>query len=193
MSNVNIRRAVENIRTNTTVYTAIIEAVVNGIQAIERNNGGKGNILIRLLRADQLEIDENLSDVVGFEIEDNGIGFNDANRLSFDTLYSDQKIDEGGKGFGRFICLKYFENLHVDSTYRFNDQEIARRVFSMGKKNEIIVNEKFPKPNRKSSGTIVYLSNIKKLKSIDKKLTTIARNIVERLLPYFITENYACP
>ena len=35
MSNVNIKRAVENIRTNTTVYTPVVEMIVNAIQAID--------------------------------------------------------------------------------------------------------------------------------------------------------------
>ena len=35
MSNVNVSRAVENIRANTTIYTAIVEVVVNAIQAID--------------------------------------------------------------------------------------------------------------------------------------------------------------
>jgi len=35
MSNVNIRRAVENIKSGTTVYTPIVETIVNAIQAID--------------------------------------------------------------------------------------------------------------------------------------------------------------
>ena len=34
---------------------------------------------------------------------------------------------------------------------------------------------------------------MKKGRSFDKKLPTIARNLVERLLPYFITQDYGCP
>ena len=79
----------------------------------------------------------NKQEIENIEIIDNGIGFTDENRNSFDTLYSDQKISEGGKGFGRFICLKYFENLNVDSVYKKGD-DFKRRTFRMGKKNEII-------------------------------------------------------
>lgn len=35
MSNVNIRRAVENIRSGTNAYTPLVEVIVNAIQAIE--------------------------------------------------------------------------------------------------------------------------------------------------------------
>jgi hypothetical protein len=192
MSNVNIRRAVENIRANTTVYTPIVEVVVNAIQAIESKGGENGRIDIRVLRDGQLQIDGGLSEVRSFEIEDNGIGFTDDNREAFDTLYTDFKISEGGKGFGRFTCLKYFENLHVKSVYRDKDG-FKQRSFSMGKDKEIIVNEIVSVSTEAQSGTIVHLSGLKKEGSIEKKLNTIARNLVEKLLPYFIAKDYVCP
>ncbi len=62
-------------------------------------------------------------------------------RDSFDILYTDLKITEGGKGFGRFTCLKYFEDLHVKSVYRDGGKFKTHR-FSMGKGQDIIVREK---------------------------------------------------
>ena len=141
MSNVNIRRAIENISANTTVYTPIVEVVVNAIQAIESNGETNGKIAIRVQRGEQLEMDGGLPEIRSFEIEDNGIGFTDENLESFDTLYTDLRISEGGKGFGRFFCLKYFENLHVESVYRDEDG-FKQRKFSMGKDRDIVVNER---------------------------------------------------
>lgn len=192
MSNVNIRRAVENIRANTTVYTPIVEVVVNAIQAIESIGRTDGEIYIRVHRDGQLEMDGGLPEVQSFEIRDNGTGFTDENRQSFDTLYTDLKISEGGKGFGRFTCLKYFDNVHVESVFR-DSVGFKQRKFSMGKDNDIIVNERFSNSTEQESWTIVNLSNLKDGKSIDKKLSTIARNLLEKLLPYFITKDYVCP
>ena len=192
MSNVNIRRAVENIRGNTTVYTPIVEIVVNAIQAIEGLGRTDGKVSIRVVRTEQLEMDSGLPDVHSFEIEDNGIGFTDEHRESFDTLYGDLKIREGGKGFGRFTCLKYFENLNVESVYRAR-AGFKERKFSMGKGNDIIVNERISESTKKESGTVIHLSVLKKGKSIDKRLNTIARNLVEKLLPFFIAKDYLCP
>lgn len=192
MSNVNIKRAVENIRAITTVYTPIVEVVVNAIQAIEAKGETNGKVNIRVIRDSQLEIDDSLSEVIGFEIEDNGTGFTDENREAFDTLYTDSKMHEGGKGFGRFTCLKYFEDLHVESIYK-NGKSFNQRTFSMGKDNDIIVKERISPTTEKVSATIVHLSTLKKGKQLDKKLDTIGRNLVERLLPYFITDNYKCP
>lgn len=142
MSNVNILRAVDNIRANTTVYTPVVEMIVNAIQAIDEK-GVSGSVHTRVLRDRQtslIEGDDVLPSVVGFEISDVGIGFTEAHRESFDTLFTDLKIREGGKGFGRFTCLKYFQDLAIDSTFE-DGGKLCRRTFSMGKGNEIIVDE----------------------------------------------------
>ncbi|WP_163370861.1 hypothetical protein [Endozoicomonas acroporae] len=39
----------------------------------------------------------------------NGVGFNDANIASFETLDSDHKIDKGCRGIGRLLWLKAFD------------------------------------------------------------------------------------
>jgi hypothetical protein len=192
MSTVNIKRVVDNIRANTTVYTPIVELVVNSIQAIESADLTKGTVTIRVERSGQFEIDDGLPDVQGFEVEDNGIGFTEVNRESFDTLYSDRKISEGGKGFGRFTCLKYFEDVKVDSVFRSTGGP-KRRTFSMGKEQDIIVDEKVADAPKAPVRTVVRLVGLKSNRAIDKKLGTIARNLAERLLPLFLVEDPVCP
>lgn len=192
MSKLNIKRTVENIRANTTVYSPIVEVVINAIQAIEASGKPGGKISIRIRRADQMEMDGSLSEVRSFDIEDNGIGFTQENRESFDTLYSDFKTAEGGKGFGRFVCLKYFDNVQVDSVYA-DGETVKRRQFSMGKDTDIIVNEMISDASRSSTGTTVHLKELKDDRSIDKKLITIARNLAERLLPNFLLKDPVCP
>ena len=64
MSNVNIRRAVENIRANTTVYTPIVETVVNAIQAIEDKGVSTGLVTIRVHRDNQIELNGGLAEFV---------------------------------------------------------------------------------------------------------------------------------
>lgn len=192
MSNVNIKRAVENIRANTTVYTPVVEMIVNGIQAIDETGRKDGKVTVHALRTGQAELDGALPAIIGFEIVDNGIGFTEAHRQSFDTLYTDRKIAEGGKGFGRFTVLKYFEDLHVKSVYRGGDG-FKERSFSMGKKHEIIVCEDVIVADGSDTGSTVKLAKLKGTSGVDKKLSTIAHHLVERLLPYFITQNYTCP
>ena len=193
MSKVNIKRTVENIRANTTVYSPIVEVVVNALQSIESAGRQDGHITIRIQRDGQTEMDGGLPEIRSFEVEDNGVGFTDTNRESFDTLYSDLKISEGGKGFGRFICLKYFANVSIDSVFA-EGKKLKRRTFSMGKDSDIIINEKVADaPAKTTIKTIVHLKDVKEKKFTDKKLETIARNLAERLLPNFLIKDYVCP
>jgi hypothetical protein len=192
MSNVNIRRVVENIRSGTTVYTPLVETIVNAIQAIEAAAVTNGKVEIVVERSSQTELGGVIPDVESFIVIDNGIGFTDENRDSFDTLYTDLKQLQGGKGFGRFTCLKYFSDLIIESVFQ-SDEGLVRRTFKMGKDTEIIVNETIQPTSNAPTGSKVTLSRVKESRFHDKQLATIARSIVERLLPYFIDEEYGCP
>ena len=76
MSNVNVRRAVENIRSGTNVYTPLVETVVNAIQAISAGAAEKGRIDIVVKRSNQKELEGGQPPVESFTVIDNGIGFN---------------------------------------------------------------------------------------------------------------------
>lgn len=192
MSNVNIKRTIENIRSGTSVYTPVVEVVVNAIQAIEAKNIHDGLVEIVVQRHQQMDLSGSLPEIDGFEILDNGIGFDDSNRDSFDTLYSAHKISEGGKGFGRFICLKYFDDMKVKSTFYQSDRFLDRS-FRMGKENEIIINEKVTPSSSETTGTCVKLVHLKRSNFPDKKLATIARVLVEKLLPFFVNKDMQSP
>lgn len=47
MNNVNIKRAVDNIQVNKTVYTPVIAMIVNGIQAIYEKGRKGGKVQVR--------------------------------------------------------------------------------------------------------------------------------------------------
>jgi hypothetical protein len=192
MSNINIKRAVENIRTTTTVYTPVVEVIVNALQAIDDSDRKDGKVLVRALRASQARLDSGLRDIVGFEIVDNGIGFTDEHLESFDTLYTDHRIEEGGKGFGRFTCLKYFDDVRIRSDYR-DGSRLRCRSFTMGHGTDIVVNEKTEESECTDTRTTIRLHRLRQRHQFDKKLSTVARNLVERLLPYFIVQGYDCP
>lgn len=164
---------VENIKSGTTVYTPIVETIVNAIQAIDSKSEKNGIITIIVDRSGQIDLEDTIPNVEKFIVTDNGIGFTSENRESFDTLYSDQKISEGGKGFGRFTCLKYFENLKIASIFK-DGKAYKKRIFLMGKNNDIIVNEKVSTTEETETGSIVELQSVKNGKFPDKKLTTIA-------------------
>lgn len=190
MSSINIERAVKNIRSTTTVFTPIVEAVVNSIQSIEMLGRTDGQVGISVKRSPQQEIDSE-SRVVDVTVMDNGLGFTKANRDSFDTLYSDQKLAIGGKGFGRFTWLKYFDSVQIESVYAEGDSHWLR-VFSMGKSKDIIVSETV-EPHAKNRTYAKVQLRGELTGQLPQKLSTIAKGLVEVLLPYFTTDGYVCP
>lgn len=191
MSNVNIKRAVENIRSGTNAYTPLIEVVVNAIQAIETTERKDGLVVIVINRTHQAELDGSQHEIDGFTVTDNGVGFNAVNREAFDTLYTAQKAAEGGKGFGRFTCLKYFQDVRISSVF-LDEGEYNSRAFSMGMEKEIIVDEVLGKSEVSETGSTVKLKSI--IKSFpDRSVATISRTLVEKLLPYFIADSKPCP
>lgn len=187
----NISRAVDNIK-KTNVYTPIIEVIVNAIQAIDETGRSDGLVRVVALRDSQLSLDESMPEVIGFEIEDNGVGFTDEHRDSFDTLYTSRKETLGGKGFGRFILLKYFNHVDVLSNYEHSNR-LYERTFKMGMDQDIIVSETNRETTETEPGTHIRLTGLKSRQRYDKKLRTIAHALVEKLLPYFITDGYHCP
>lgn len=193
MSNVNIRRAIDNIRGTTTIYSPLVEVIVNAIEAVDAARGATRRVDILAHRSAQLELEADaLPDIVGFDVVDSGIGFTQEHRDSFDTLYTEMKAAQGGKGFGRLTCLKYFANVHVDSVFREGDT-FKRRQFHMGRETELILNETVTATDARTTGTRVSLLPLRPGKSFEKRLVTVARNIVERLLPYFASNNYVAP
>ena len=194
MSKINIGRAVQNILPSTTPYTPLVEVIVNAIESIEEVVGdNSGKIEIRVLRSDQTEVEGGLSRVEGFEIRDNGVGFTDVHREAFDTLYTDQKIEKGGRGFGRFVCLKHFKDFDIRSVYRDSDGQFRYRTFLVGRNNEIIENEEVGESQSTDSGTIVRLFGLREGTSFDLELDTIGKRLVQRLLPLFVEEREVCP
>lgn len=192
MSSINIKRAVENIRSGTTVYTPVIELIVNSIQAIRAAKPTGGLIKVTVLRSSQADLIDKLPAVDGFIVRDDGIGFTQEHRDSFDTLYTALKATDGGKGFGRFTCLKYFNNLTVESV--FQDGAIRKkRSFTMGTDNDIVVDEKIVDAIDSPIGSTVTIAEIKEIKFPDKGADVIARVLVEKLLPYFIDPKSECP
>src|SRR5258705_4141509 len=95
----------------------LFEAVMNSFQAIEdAPKGGKHSIRIDVEREKTLS--PSASDpAANFRITDTGVGSTDTNYESFTTVDSDYKAKRGGKGLGRFLWLKAFERVEINSHY----------------------------------------------------------------------------
>ena len=192
MSRINIQGTIDNITSQTNVYTPIIEAIVNSIDSISEKGIENGKIEISLIRNSELDFDGSLPSIKGINIRDNGIGFSKKNRDSFDTFYSEDKKEIGGKGFGRFMFIKYFEDVKVKSVFKENDT-YKLRTFNFGKKFEIIENEKISESDAVDTYAEIALINLKNQKYLDKGIETISRKILDKLLVFFIRDDFKCP
>nr|WP_051567517.1 ATP-binding protein [Draconibacterium orientale] len=193
MSRINIQGTIENIRSKSNVYTPIIEAIVNSIQSIIEKGNDNGKIEIILQRDKILEFDNSTPEIKSIEIRDNGLGFTQQNRDSFDTFYSELRKNIGGKGFGRFMFVKYFNNVRVESVFKDGNENFKLRKFRFGKQYEIIVDETIDDTKAVDSYSSLFLENLKEEHSFEKQIETISKRILERILIFFINDSFKCP
>jgi len=180
------------------VLFPLFEAIINSIDAINDGpNSSKGQIEIHIKR-DQKSIyqdDDPLREdnaANGFVVVDNGVGFNEKNFISFLTSDSRLKEDKGGKGIGRFMWLKAFSQVHIESSFGENN---SFHTFSF----DFLLNEK---PIQNLNLKTIESSNFRtevKLEHIRKKYKNeipessgkIALRILEHFLIFFLSEQ--CP
>ena len=144
----------------TAILYSVYEAVSNSIHAINDKFGeeaasSKGKIHVDIQLDDDLEVE-------GIEIHDNGIGFNEENIKSFETSDSRFKYKRGGKGVGRFIWIKMFENINVESIYRDGDELVNIKFKFDPEEEDSIVNKKSRIVYSQDTGSIIKLSGLRK-------------------------------
>lgn len=108
----------------------LFEAISNAIDAIEEHKDGfpKHSILIRLIAAHDLAHQGGDDTLVldGFDISDDGVGFDDENLASFQEAHTLSKVKVGGKGVGRFTFLKVFSSVHIRSVFLRQSETLLR-------------------------------------------------------------------
>jgi hypothetical protein len=178
----------------TNVLLPLFEAVVNSIHSIDAAIKLKGDsstldgiITIKILRSSQVTTSTDIKpDIIGFEIIDNGVGFNTDNYNSFQTLDSEYKIALGCRGVGRLLWLKAFNKVSVRSVYEENEQ-VFTRTFDFSATSDIQNESLKPTPNAKIETSIkLYSIHKEYLKYLPKMAPTISRDLLEHCLWYFI-------
>lgn len=174
----------------------LFETIVNAIQSIEDSvNSENGVIEIIANRITEKQIDingnEEITPFKEFIVRDNGDGFNCKNYNSFLEAYSNLKVSKGCKGIGRFLWLKAFENVHIESNY-FEENSWKKRSFDFNIKNGI-ENEHEQYIEDCQYRTEVTLSDFIYLyrNEVSPSLSILAKKIIEHCLPYFLSDK--CP
>lgn len=171
----------------------LFEAVVNSIWAIREADRSDGEITIRIDRDPALLTTDahgnTLALICAFHITDNGIGFDEENFTSFDTMDSRAKAARGGKGVGRLLWLKAFEKVSVDSTYK-EEGQWWHRHFDFVLTAKGIEHPKRERLNGKSPHTartevrLIGFHNSYRDAS-PKSAEAIARRLIEHCLEYY--------
>lgn len=181
----------------------LYEAVVNAIQAIaDSDDPDGGDIRIEVLRTPQQQLLEDTRQrrgappqepIVGFRIIDNGVGFDERNMSSFETLDSDYKAALGCRGVGRLLWLKAFEAVKVSSIFRSSDGSLRQRNFSFTPAHGVTAQVMTDAPPDAQPTTIIELCGFDQpyREASPKTATTIAQNVFEHCLWYFVREGGA--
>ena len=176
----------------------LFEAVTNSIDAIEdanlKPNEGQIDILVLrqatlpLLQAKEPE-QKFRSPIRGFEIQDNGVGFTDANYEAFNEADTQVKANRGGRGIGRFVWLKAFEKVAIDSTFRQNGRTLKRAFEFAPEAPDGIRNLTLSAASGADERrTIVRLVGFRDEyeKQAPRVATTIAQRLLEHFLEYYV-------
>lgn len=179
----------------------LFETVVNAIQSIEESkNSINGKIVItakRMYEEKILKQDNAETPFDSFSVSDNGDGFNKRNYDSFEKVYSTLKLNKGCKGIGRFLWLKAFRNIFINSTFEENNTWYNRTFdFSIKNKADDVIR---PEDNLKKiepdsdMHTVVHLEGFidKYQKKAPIELKSLAKKIIEHCLLYFLNDH--CP
>ncbi|MFM0078741.1 ATP-binding protein [Paraburkholderia sediminicola] len=108
----------------------LFEAISNSIDAIGDRADGFSHHTIRIRLVSTRDLaqqggDDSLN-IDGFDIADDGVGFNDSNLASFQEAHTLSKVRVGGKGVGRFTYLKVFSSVHVRSVFERQHERYLR-------------------------------------------------------------------
>jgi hypothetical protein len=177
----------------------LFEAISNSIHAIEEAKEKKGIIEVEVVRLTPTqglygEDSSTNQPIVGFVVQDNGIGFTDANFQAFKTSDSTRKKTKGGKGVGRFLWLKAFDKVEIESIYE-QGGTYYKRTFEFQLTEKGVDKEQVASVDATLRKTTVRLTGFKpdfrQHQSCPKSAVTIARRIVEHFLESFILDK--CP
>lgn len=174
----------------------LFETVINSIQSLEDTETVDKRITIEAIRDPNIQLrlnsngerEEELTRFIEFIVTDNGVGFNEENYKSFLEAYSQLKVKKGCKGIGRFLWLKAFDLVEIESTYIENGKWYRRTfqfsvngVFPENNLQELEGNDYFRKTSVRLKGFNPFYE-----KSIALGLESLAKKTIEHCLPYFI-------
>lgn len=178
----------------------LFETIVNSIQSLEETQDCTEPCITVLANRPverQMKVDgeEELNHFEEFIVTDNGEGFTERNYRSFLEAYSTYKIQKGCKGIGRFLWLKAFSIIEINSVYTEGGHWYQRKfTFSLENTIEPEKNKReIDAPENGERVTQVRLLGFQSYyrDEVALSLESLVKKVIEHCLPYFIIEG--CP
>lgn len=183
----------------------LFEAVQNSIHSIDerRQENPSGKIRVVVKRNPQSSLipqdtspkrgPDSLPEIIGFEVTDDGLGFNNRNFESFETLDTDLKASIGGRGIGRLLWLKAFNSASVNSIYIDDDGTRKRRQFAFTAKQGVVAGDPVTVSDDEPIKTTVALNDFdERYRNVSRKTgDAIANLLFEHCLWYFVRDGGA--
>lgn len=169
----------------TAVLYSVYEAVSNAIHAIndrfgEENAASQGEVAVNI------EVDDEL-DIETITIADNGIGFTDDNLESFETSDSRFKYQRGGKGVGRFIWIKMFETIKIDSVIaQGRGRQRVKFTFAPERAKSIAYKKVTPAQGA-DIGTVITLSDMRSEQRGRIRPSSYLKDLALHFFPQYIS------
>lgn len=169
----------------------VYEAVVNSIQAIDER-GGAGQVFLHIERTPP-QIDQETGDIIflgkvsGFTVEDNGAGFHEESFRAFCTADTTRKAASGGRGLGRFLWLKAFDEVSVTSSF-FEDGQWHQREFRFAMVDDGVLHDTLTEAPSPTYRTLVSLARMKQpyVDAVPQTAAAVARRLLEHCFLFFV-------
>lgn len=167
------------------ILYAVYEAVSNSVHAIEDRFGlehvlGKGKITV--------EISTVGGAIDSISISDNGIGLGSKQIEAFETCDSRHKEPRGGKGVGRLIWVKVFNDIKVHTRFVDNGCPISYSFDFVPQEDEAIANKRDLEDLSLDYGTKICLSNIRSEFHEKVRKISFLRDLALHFLSYQIAD-----
>lgn len=170
----------------TALLFSVYEAVSNSIYAIEERLtlpkvASDGFIAINIT------FDGDSKCIKTLSVRDNGIGLNDRHLRSFETCDTREKASVGGRGVGRLVWLKVFDQINVESAYQTEAGTVEKVEFEFcPTRDDSLVNIARAAGTSSEIGTRVTLIASDPGDDLKMTVTLLARQLSHHFFPYFI-------
>lgn len=163
----------------------LFEAMANSFHAIEDAGDGPHRLDIECMRRTDM-IDSDAAPPTDFIVTDTGVGFTTDNTASFFVAESRYKSRRGAKGNGRFLWLKAFNKVDIDSHFLDETGKLARRAFTFEKRDDLEEPPVMPATAHKTGSRVALLGLDEQLaQRLTRPAEIFAEWIVAHFLPFF--------